>query len=92
MEITQVEKAKDLLRESGYYVDNLWQTKDVMDFYECTDEEEAYLILNEVMTSEKTAVNIFEQIGLIVDPCSACKEHAKFYEEEERIADIIKTK
>jgi hypothetical protein len=68
MEITQVEieKAKDVLRESGYYVDNLWQTKDVMDFYECKDEEKAYSVLDEVMTSITTAVNIFEQIGLIV--------------------------
>ena len=69
MEITQVEieKAKDVLRESGYYVDNLWQTKDVTDFYEFTDEEEAYSVLDEVMNSEQTAVNIFEQIGLIVE-------------------------
>lgn len=67
METTQVEKAKDVLRESGYYVDNLWQTKDVTDFYKCTDEEEAYFVLDEVMNSEQTAVNIFEQIGLIVE-------------------------
>ena len=31
METTQVEKAKDTLRESGYYVDNLWHIKDVLD-------------------------------------------------------------
>jgi len=69
MEITKVEieKAKDILRNSGYYVDNLWQTKDVTDFYECTDEEEAYSVLDEVMNSSQTAVNIFEQIGLIVE-------------------------
>ncbi|MEJ6794582.1 MAG: hypothetical protein QNK68_06195 [Flavobacteriales bacterium] len=68
MEITQVEieKAKDVLRDSGYYVDNLWQTKDVTDFYECTDEEDAYSVLDQVMESEQTATNIFEQIGLIV--------------------------
>ena len=69
MEITKVEieKAKDILRDSGYYVDNLWQTIDVIHGFKCTYEDEAYSILDEVMTSEQTAVNIFEQIGLIVE-------------------------
>ena len=67
MEIKQVEKAKDVLRESGYYVDNLWHIKDVMHGFKCNDEDEAYSVLDEVMESEQTAINIFEQIGLIVE-------------------------
>jgi hypothetical protein len=63
----EIDMAKDILRKYGYYVDNLWQTKDVMDGFECTDSNKAYSILSEVLSSEQTAVNIFEQIGLIVE-------------------------
>ena len=63
----EIEKAKDVLRGYGYYVDNLWQTIDVLDGFKCEDEDRAYRILDEVISSEQTAVNIFEQIGLIVE-------------------------
>jgi hypothetical protein len=64
---SKIENAKDILRDSGYYIDNLWHIKDVMNGFKCTDDVEAYRILNKVMTSEQTAVDIFEQIGLIVE-------------------------
>lgn len=63
----EIEKAKDVLRGYGYYVDNLWQIIDVLDGFKCEDEDRAYRILDEVISSEQTAVNIFEQIGLIVE-------------------------
>lgn len=64
---SKIENAKDILRDHGYYVDNLWHIKDVMNGFKCTDDVEAYRTLNKVMTSEQTAVDIFEQIGLIVE-------------------------
>jgi len=69
METKQIEiqKAKDVLRGYGYYVDNLWRTIDVLDGFKCEDKDKAYAILDEVMSSEETASNIFEQIGLIVE-------------------------
>lgn len=67
MRTIEVEKAKDTLREAGYYVDNLWHIKDVTDGFKCEDEDEAYSVLDEVMESEQTAINIFEQIGLIIE-------------------------
>lgn len=63
----QIEQAKNVLRENGYYVDNLWHIIDVTCGFKCADHDEAYSILDEVMSSERTAVNIFEQIGLIVE-------------------------
>lgn len=63
----EIQKAKNVLKGYGYYVDNLWQTIDVLNGFKCEDEDEAYSILDEVMSSEQTAVNIFEQIGLIVE-------------------------
>jgi hypothetical protein len=70
MDNEQVKKAKETLEAAGYYVGNLWQTKDVMQNYKCEDEDDAYSILDEVMTSEQTAQNIFEQISLIVEKIS----------------------
>ena len=66
MQIIETENAKDILRNAGYYVDNLWHIKDIMSGFNCTNDVEAYRILDKVMTSEQTAVDIFEQIGLIV--------------------------
>jgi len=66
MQIIETENAKDILRNAGYYVDNLWHIKDIMGGFNCTNDVEAYRILDKVMTSEQTAVDIFEQIGLIV--------------------------
>jgi len=67
MQIIKTENAKDILRDNGYYVDDLWHIKDIMDGFNCTDDVEAYRILNKVMTSEQTAAYIFEQIGLIIE-------------------------
>ena len=66
MQIIETERAKDILRDAGYYVDNLWHIKDIVGGFNCTNDVEAYRILDKVMTSEQTAVDIFEQIGLIV--------------------------
>lgn len=63
---SKIENAKDILRDAGYYVDNLWHIKDIMGGFNCTNDVEAYRILDKVMTSEQTAVDVFEQIGLIV--------------------------
>jgi hypothetical protein len=67
MQIIETENAKDILRNAGYYVDNLWHIKDIMGGFNCTNDVEAYRILDKVMTSEQTAVDIFEQIGLIIE-------------------------
>jgi len=67
MQIIQTENAKDTLRDAGYYVDNLWHINDIINGFKCTDDVQAYKILDKVMTSEQTAVHIFEQIGLIIE-------------------------
>jgi len=64
---SKIENAKDILRDAGYYIDNLWHINDIMNGFKCTDDVEAYRILDKVMTSEQTAVDTFEQIGLIIE-------------------------
>ena len=53
--------AKQVLRENGYFVDNLWQTCDVKNSYECT-EEEAQNILFEVFNTDNIQQEISEMI------------------------------
>jgi hypothetical protein len=58
-QLTEVQKAKAILKQHGYFVDNLWSTQDVTDIYECTDEQ-AYDVLNTVLSSE----GIMEQVNV----------------------------
>ena len=55
------EQAKEVLRNAGYYVDNLWTIQDVQDRFECTDEK-AQDILHDALTNEYIVEKIFEQI------------------------------
>ena len=49
----EIEQAKKLLKDNGYYVDNLWQTKDVKMNYDCT-EEQAQDILEKALNNDGT--------------------------------------
>lgn len=62
-----VENAKQVLKEAGYYVDNLWQTCDVTMNYECT-EEQAQDVLDKSLTNDYVQEQIFSTI----------KEYAEF--------------
>jgi hypothetical protein len=57
-----IESAKQLLKDNGYFVDNLWQTEDVTMNHECT-EEEAQTILYRALTNEATYQQIWEAIN-----------------------------
>lgn len=63
-----VSKAKELLRNQGYYVSNLWHVDDVMTRYS-VDEETAQSILDDALTNEAT----FEQIWLAIDIAAMTK-------------------
>lgn len=49
--ITRVEQAKQILRDNGYYVDNLWRVEDVQDRFNCT-EEDAQEVLDDALNGE----------------------------------------
>jgi hypothetical protein len=49
----EIAQAKKLLKDNGYYVDNLWQTKDVKMNYDCT-EEQAQDILEKALNNDGT--------------------------------------
>ena len=65
-----IEQAKQVLRDNGYYVDNLWSIEDVVSNYNCTDEE-AQEVLDGALQNNATMEQIWyaidfhaEEIGL----------------------------
>jgi hypothetical protein len=52
-----IDKARQTLKQAGYYVGNLWSIQDVMEQYECT-EDEAQEVLDRSLTNEATIEQI----------------------------------
>ncbi len=56
-----IANAKLVLKQAGYFVDNLWHVNDVQDRFEC-DENTAQDILNDALTNDYIVEKIFEGI------------------------------
>jgi len=61
-QLNDADKAREVLKRHGYFVENLWHTRDVTDDYQCTDNE-AQEFLRIALTNEAT----MEQIRLAID-------------------------
>jgi hypothetical protein len=59
----EIEKAKQILRDAGYQVDNLWHIDDVQGNYNCTDEQ-AMEVLEGALMNDYVMETIF---GVIDD-------------------------
>lgn len=59
--MSEIEKARQVLRQNGYFVDNLWCVDDVQSKYNCT-EEQAQEILEQALTNEATMEQIWFSI------------------------------
>lgn len=59
---TEIEQAKAILRQYGYFVDNLWNVEDVTQNYKCT-EEQAQKVLRIALMNDYT----MEQVNLAID-------------------------
>ena len=66
-----IAEAKALLKNYGYFTDNLWHVADVMEKVKC-DEATAQDILNDALTNDAT----FEQVWLAID--CAIDSHLNF--------------
>lgn len=53
-----VEHAKEILKDNGFFVDNLWRVEDVKGKFECTDEE-AQDVLNGALKNDATMEQIW---------------------------------
>lgn len=61
--MTEVEKARQVLRDNGYFVDNLWHVDDVKERYNCTDDEQAQEILYNALTKEVKSLR--HEVGVL---------------------------
>ena len=59
------EQAKEVLRNAGYYVDNLWSIHDVND--DSLTDEQKMKALDMAMTNEYTTEQIFHAINVSVE-------------------------
>ena len=57
-------EAKEVLKNSGYFVDNLWHVNDVQENFDC-DEETAQNILYWALSSPTVIEYINETINLV---------------------------
>jgi hypothetical protein len=66
---TEINKAKEVLRKAGYFVDNLWHIDDVKLRFQVFDNEDAQDILNDALTNEW----VFDQIWYAIDNAAEYK-------------------
>jgi hypothetical protein len=66
MDIITEEQARQILRDAGYFTDNLWHVSDVKNNYKCSDDE-AQEILSAALTSDNTFENIWFAINYMAE-------------------------
>lgn len=62
----KIEYAKQVLRDAGYFVDNLWHNDDVKSRYLC-DDTDAQDVLEKALTNEATMEQIWFAIHMVAD-------------------------
>tara|TARA_B110000091_G_C13556925_1_gene366861 strand:+ start:32 stop:259 length:228 start_codon:yes stop_codon:yes gene_type:complete len=67
----EIEQAKQLLKDNGFYIENLWHVDDVKygansedKYIECTNDK-AYKVLSEAIQQESINESIFDNIQAI---------------------------
>lgn len=76
--MNEVEKAKEVLREAGFFTDNLWHVNDVKLRFNVIDDEDAQAILEEALTNEW----IMEQIHYGIRDAAEGEGFTKLEEDE----------
>ena len=64
--MTEIEVAKQILKDAGYQVDNLWHIDDVQNNYNCT-KEQAMEVLVSVLGNGYIMETVFDMISLEAD-------------------------
>lgn len=68
----EIKNAREVLRNAGYFTDNLWCVADVQGKFQCTDEE-AQIVLLKALENEST----MEQIFLAIEFAAENYNHKK---------------
>lgn len=61
--MNKIEEAKQVLREAGYFTDNLWHIDDVKLRFNVTNDEDAQAILEQALTNGWIMEEIHYMIG-----------------------------
>ena len=61
--MTEIQQAKQTLKDAGYQVTNLWHINDVQNNYNCTEEQAIEVLIN-VLGDGYTLETIFDLITL----------------------------
>ena len=59
----KIDQAKKVLKDNGYFIDNLWQIEDVKSIFKC-NEDEAQEVLTQALQNEATMNQIWFAIRL----------------------------
>jgi uncharacterized protein YggE len=65
--MNEIEKAKEVLRKAGFYVDNLWSIQDVRDDNNELTDEQKMKALDMAFDNEATMEQIFYAIDVSVE-------------------------
>jgi hypothetical protein len=60
-----ISNAKQVLRDNGYFVDNLWHVDDVKLRYNCNNNEQAQDILDRALTNDATMEQVLFAIDMV---------------------------
>ena len=60
-----IANAKLVLRQAGYFVDNLWHVDDIKLRYNCDDNDQAQDILDSALTNDATMEQIWFAIDMV---------------------------
>jgi hypothetical protein len=63
IKVMNVEQARQVLKQNGFFVDNLWHVDDVKSKFNCTDEQAQY-VLEKSLTNEATMEQVWLSIGV----------------------------
>jgi hypothetical protein len=62
-----IEQAKQVLRDNGYFVDNLWHVDDVTNIEASLSKDQSIKILDMALTNEATMDQIWYSIKIATD-------------------------
>ena len=60
-----IANAKLVLKQAGYFVDNLWHVDDIKLRYDCKNDDIAQEILNEAITNDATMEQVWFAIDMV---------------------------
>jgi len=61
----EVTKAKEVLKNAGYFVDNLWSNDDIQSFFSDVSKEECQKVLRSALTNDATMEQIWYAIECV---------------------------